>query len=197
MNLVNKMANHLALPSQNTSKKVSTRPKTAKHVRKHRLADGSIEAPRKRSKRSAGMEQRSIHDRDDAGKKGSADRKPAMAGKKKRTRKQLPSKPSDALIGLLYSNTIQDRMDQEALGPAPNTFGTKVKRKMLAALVASVPADVNKRLVFNDRKEVLKASCTFGPNKIKPTEEGRWLLKGMKTSLTHHQLLGTSWMVCL
>ena len=170
-NLINKMAGHLALPLQKPSKKVSTRWNAAKHGRKHRLADESIEASRKRSKRSAGIEQGSSQEKDDARKKESASRKPAKVGEEKRTRKQLKSKPSDALVDLLYSNTIQDRMDQQALGPAPNIFGTKVKRKMLATLVASVPADVNKRLVFNDRKEVLKASCTFGPNKIKPTEE--------------------------
>jgi hypothetical protein len=99
------------------------------------------------------------------------------------------------VASLFRSNPIRDRIDQGEHRPQPNLSGNTEKVQMLKELVASIPKDINKRVVTGDRKELLKASRSFGVNKMVGTTDGHWMMKGMKTSLRHHQLYGTSWMV--
>lgn len=109
---------------------------------------------------------------------------------------QQHGNPGQALFSLLYNDTIRDRLDQGDLGPTTQLSGAKEKTQMLKELVASVPEDVNKRLITNERTDLLKASRAFGHGRM-TGKDGKWLLKGMETSLIHHQLLGTQWMVRL
>lgn len=116
-----------------------------------------------------------------------------IAPGKGRARRKKTFDTGQHLLGLLYSDTIRDRISLGDIGQAPEISSTKSKAGMLSELVASVPDDVNKKLVTNDRAVLLKASKNFGVGRV-TGKEGKWLLKGMKTPLLHHQLLGTDWM---
>ncbi|KAI9848067.1 MAG: hypothetical protein M1837_001169 [Sclerophora amabilis] len=111
----------------------------------------------------------------------------------KRTSWQTTERVGDMLNGLLHDDAIQDRIAQGDLGEAPVILTKSRKDLQLKELMASVPKDMT-RLVTNDKQVLLRASRSFGHGRVK-AEGAKWRLKGMKSPLYHHQLLGAEFMV--
>ena len=136
-----------------------------------------------------------------AGSRPRASKKAAKATKGAKDAPEREPSPSRVsyndrkrVADLLCNNTITDRMNQGDFGKAPVIQETRRKDFMMAELIASVPENVNRREVGIDKKDLLQASKNFGAGKVKGIS-GKWLFKGMKTALYHHQLLGADFMV--
>ncbi|KAH0536030.1 hypothetical protein FGG08_007079 [Glutinoglossum americanum] len=105
---------------------------------------------------------------------------PKKGSKKKTTNvaNGLGDTGEDLLHSLFFTDAIAQRQAQGDFGEAP-VIGEKLhKDRMLKELMASVPKE-HKRLVTNDKMQVLKASKNFGYGAVKAFE-GKWLLRGMK-----------------
>ncbi|KAI9790308.1 MAG: hypothetical protein M1833_001967 [Piccolia ochrophora] len=124
--------------------------------------------------------------------------KPRRVGRKKKVPKPLTQdqreEASAKFMNLVYANAIEDRAAFGDIGEAPKIREHKNKARMLTELLESIPSDINKRQVTSDKKDLLQASKNFGHGMVKGVN-GMWLLKGMKSTLYHHQLLGADWMV--
>jgi SNF2 family DNA or RNA helicase len=68
------------------------------------------------------------------------------------------------------------------------------KRGQLEALIASIPDDYDVHKKKTDKSALKRASMRFG-FKMVTAVNGKWMLKGMKNALYHHQLLAADWMV--
>ena len=115
----------------------------------------------------------------------------------KRKQRQIPRKGKAALelfSDLVNSNPIRERQAQGSDGAELALATTGSKNRILGDLLVSLPEDVNKRQMAIDKKDILRASRSFGANKVRVVN-GRWKPVGMKSGLFHHQLLGTNFMV--
>jgi hypothetical protein len=93
---------------------------------------------------------------------------------------------------LPYDIVGQARRNREQ-GPQPG-FGTKNKQKALADLIASMPAD-QQDLHVGERNRLHAATKKFnGHGAMRPDGASKWKLRGMKSSLHHFQVIGTSQM---
>lgn len=112
-------------------------------------------------------------------------------------KKAKPAKytgPSMTDIGSLFTSNVftdqegnQDRSDQP-------TFDKGRKDQALKQLIASVPLE-HQKSARADRKVLLAATKDFtGHGSCKPDNDGKWLVRGMKTSLKSYQLLGSAFM---
>lgn len=116
---------------------------------------------------------------------------------KKRSKKPIERRlNSNHSFGL--SNIIADAQAAEAIGESQPTFDInevgKRKNAALRALVDNVPTE-SKRIAQTDRVILDKAIKDFtGLGTVKPHEGGKWLVNGMQTSLTPHQVIGTAFM---
>lgn len=93
---------------------------------------------------------------------------------------------------LLTSNVFHDadaNADQDALPVSTETN----KAKALAALVASVPL-ADRREAASEKEHIKRATITLGKYKVKPDGNGEWAMKGMISSLRHHQVQGAAFM---
>ncbi|KAI9852139.1 MAG: hypothetical protein M1838_001763 [Thelocarpon superellum] len=108
---------------------------------------------------------------------------------------ERPNAKKDMLMNLLANDPIRDRLQMGDLPPEVDHTNSTKKGSILNDLIASVPADVNKRQVTNRRSELWRATKCFGNAKVHATPEGRWRVAGLKTPLMHHQLLGAQWML--
>jgi SNF2 family DNA or RNA helicase len=97
------------------------------------------------------------------------------------------------LTSLIRSDAIEERMEQGHVEEGPD-IRTKNKANQLKELLSSIPKDYSANKARNEKKELHEASKAFGHGKVKVIN-GKWLLKGMKTPLYHHQLLAADWMV--
>lgn len=68
------------------------------------------------------------------------------------------------------------------------------KQTQLQRLFANIPDGSSENTARCDKKKLQEASKSFGYAKVKAVD-GKWLVKGMKSTLYHHQLLGAQWMV--
>ncbi|KAI9765896.1 MAG: hypothetical protein M1840_007037 [Geoglossum simile] len=186
-----------AISQSRSSQKQKRRPpraKTAKEVHSRKAAKGSkaIKAG-KSPKASPGILGGKVT------KSGAKPSKTAKASKKASRHKStdcrggLGDGGEDLLHSLFFTDAIALRQAQKDYGEAPVIEEKSHKDRMLKELMASIPKD-HKRLVTNDKTQVLKASKNFGYGRVKACE-GKWLLKGMISPLYHHQLLGADWMV--
>ena len=100
------------------------------------------------------------------------------------------------LEDLMNNDPIADRLQDPvfATGPAPEITGKQVKTTQLQRLIANIPEESNVRTARDDKLKLRLASQSFGYAKVKAVD-GKWLIKGMKSTLYHHQLLGAQWMV--
>ncbi|KAI9877522.1 MAG: hypothetical protein M1830_003663 [Pleopsidium flavum] len=186
-------------PKKKARKKRTALPKTAKeaHEKNRNKATPSkvMKTPKTNSKAKATK-----------GGKGSktapaskATKEPSKPAEKKAVPKRAAGgygtsgDSSELLMNLLHNDAIAVRVAQGDLGDAPVIGEKKSKARMLKELIASVPAE-HSRHVTNDKKDLLQASKNFGYGKVK-AEEGKWGLKGMRSPLYHHQLLGADFMV--
>ncbi|GAQ09582.1 hypothetical protein ALT_6903 [Aspergillus lentulus] len=95
------------------------------------------------------------------------------------------------LDGFLNSDVIADAQANAGL-PAIPISNSKNKQNVLTELVASIPS-ADQKQAKSDKQAVLEATTKFR-NKARPDGKGGWRIKGMKTSLFHHQLLGVAFM---
>ncbi|RDL39913.1 uncharacterized protein BP5553_04253 [Venustampulla echinocandica] len=101
------------------------------------------------------------------------------------------------LENLMANNPIEDRINNPIfdVGPEPEiTDGKMKKATQFQRLFANIPNGGCQRTVRNEKKKLQLASRSFGYAKVRAVD-GKWLVKGMKSTLYHHQLLGAHWML--
>ncbi|KAL3423956.1 SNF2 superfamily protein [Phlyctema vagabunda] len=119
----------------------------------------------------------------------------AKAGVPKLTRSMMREENDTArkmLADLLHNDAIADRV-RNGYDPEPK-ITANTKKSQLDQLIASVPKNMDLRRKGQDKQEILRASKSFGYAKVKAVD-GKWLPKGMLSSLYHHQLLGATFML--
>jgi hypothetical protein len=100
------------------------------------------------------------------------------------------------LEDLMNNDPINDRLTNPVfkIGAEPSMPGKHVKNTQFSMLFANIPEGSSRKTALNDKKQLQEASKSFGYAKVK-AQDGKWLIKGMKSTLYHHQLLGAQWMV--
>ncbi|TGO53614.1 hypothetical protein BCON_0120g00110 [Botryotinia convoluta] len=100
------------------------------------------------------------------------------------------------LDDLMNCDAIGDRLQDPIFNcsPEPELGGTRNKATQLQQLLANIPEGSSKTKGKSDKAKLLQASRSFGYAQVKAVD-GKWLVKGMKSTLYHHQLLGAQWMV--
>ncbi|OCL08694.1 hypothetical protein AOQ84DRAFT_35896 [Glonium stellatum] len=128
------------------------------------------------------------------GRKGKNVSKAEEAGKKGRGKAKGPQGPSLTDVGSLFtSNVFRDAAGHEN-GLDQPTFDKTTKADALKQLIASVPEEFQKT-ARKDKAALLAATRDFsGQGSVKADGKGGWLVKGMKSSLNHYQLLGSAFM---
>ncbi|OCK77547.1 hypothetical protein K432DRAFT_358416 [Lepidopterella palustris CBS 459.81] len=97
-------------------------------------------------------------------------------------------------VGSLFtSNVFRDQDESENL-PAQPKFDATRKEDALKQLIASVPLE-HQKSSRTDKNVLLAATKDFtGQGACRADGNGRWLVRGMKSSLEHYQLLGSAFM---
>ncbi|KAI9649741.1 hypothetical protein NHQ30_002322 [Ciborinia camelliae] len=100
------------------------------------------------------------------------------------------------LDDLMNCDPVGDRLQDPIfnVGPEPEIGKTRTKSSQLQQLFANIPEGSSKTKGKSDKAKLLQASRSFGYAQVKAVN-GKWLVKGMKSTLYHHQLLGAQWMV--
>ncbi|PMD36328.1 hypothetical protein L207DRAFT_435119 [Hyaloscypha variabilis F] len=104
------------------------------------------------------------------------------------------------LEDLMTNDPISDRLQNPIFNVEPEAPmpGQHRKESQFQMLFANIPtgdgSKANAKDVNNDKKALKEASRSFGYAQVKALD-GKWLIKGMKSTLYHHQLLGAQWMV--
>jgi hypothetical protein len=100
------------------------------------------------------------------------------------------------LEDLMNNDPINDRLNNPVfkVGAEPSMPGKHAKATQFSMLFANIPEGSSRKTALNDKKQLQEASKSFGYAKVK-AQDGKWLIKGMKSTLYHHQLLGAQWMV--
>ncbi|KAK0112612.1 hypothetical protein ONS95_014355 [Cadophora gregata] len=103
------------------------------------------------------------------------------------------------LEDLMNNDPISDRLQNPIFNrPAEETIsGHKTKATQFQLLFANIPEPedaLTRGAVRSDKAKLRDASKSFGYAKCKAVD-GKWLIKGMNSTLYHHQLLGAQWMV--
>lgn len=94
---------------------------------------------------------------------------------------------------LRHSNPIEARM---ALGDMPeeSQIVASTKKNQFKQIMQNLPKHVTKRSIRGDKKKLDEATRSFGHGKC-VARNGKWQIKGMKTTLYSHQVIGASWML--
>lgn len=126
-----------------------------------------------------------------ARKKSSKTKEKAKAKSREINRPDMTS--TQNILGTA-TNVFRDTEANAGLGDQP-TFGNTTRRAdALKQLIASVPAE-NRKIAATDRRFLDEACKAFdGTGACKAGPDGNWLVKGMRTSLKHYQVLGTAFM---
>ncbi|KAI9928382.1 hypothetical protein MW887_002421 [Aspergillus wentii] len=112
------------------------------------------------------------------------------AGGKGNRKKQKTTGQDVYLDGLFAHGIVEDAAANASLPAIPSLAGRN-KDKALAELIASIPnADQD---VKDDKNKVLAATRRF-THSAKSDDQGGWKIKGLRTTLYHHQLLGAAFM---
>jgi hypothetical protein len=104
------------------------------------------------------------------------------------------------LEDLMTNDPISDRLQNPIFNVEPEAPmpGQHRKESQFQMLFANIPtgdgSKANAKDVNNDKKALKEASRSFGYAQVKALD-GKWLIKGMKSTLYHYQLLGAQWMV--
>lgn len=97
------------------------------------------------------------------------------------------------LASLTNSNVFKDTENREDAADQP-TFTSGNKVKALKELVASLPQEYQSK-DHSDDKCLMQATREFNGHKSCCSDQkGGWIVKGMKSSLTHYQVLGSAFM---
>ncbi|KAI5919814.1 P-loop containing nucleoside triphosphate hydrolase protein [Camillea tinctor] len=115
------------------------------------------------------------------------------SSKKTQKRQKLSKQSSEAMFNSLQHNNIEARI---ALGHIPEAekITAKTKTSQLEQIMNQVPQDASKRAIASDKNKLIKASRSFGYGNC-VAKDGKWLVKGMKTALYDHQVIGSSRML--
>ena len=111
------------------------------------------------------------------------------ATQKKKAKKAKSGRLTD-IASLLMNNYYEDanrNLNRPDLAVVTHTR----KDKALKALLAGVPLD-DRGSARGDKTNILEATMTLG--NVRADGNGQWKLKGMKSSLLHHQIQGAAWM---
>lgn len=97
---------------------------------------------------------------------------------------------------LMNNDPITERLQNPIfdVGPEPEMRGQHTKSTQLQRLLANIPEGSNTKEAKSDKVKLQQASRSFGYAKVKAVD-GKWLIKGMKSTLYHYQLLGAQWMI--
>jgi SNF2 family DNA or RNA helicase len=102
------------------------------------------------------------------------------------------------LDNLMRHDAIEERLNDPAFKvshePQIENQGKGRKETQLQKLYANIPEHSNMQDAKSDKAKLAKASRSFGYAQVKAVD-GKWLVKGMHSTLYHHQLLGAQWMV--
>jgi hypothetical protein len=147
--------------------------------------------------------------------KGKATKKTSKAGKKRGTVKNGESLLRSGqyrrydgmdevgqmmLEDMMSNDPISDRLQNPIFNVEPEAPmpGQHRKETQFQKLFANIPngdgSKDNAKSVNNDKKMLKEASRSFGYAQVK-AQDGKWMIKGMRSTLYHHQLLGAQWMV--
>jgi hypothetical protein len=105
----------------------------------------------------------------------------------------------DDIGQMILDDLMHDPISDRLLNPifevdAEPTIVGGNKETQLQKLYANIPEGSSTAQARSDRQNLKAASKSFGYAKVK-ARDGKWLVKGMKSTLYHHQLLGAQWMV--
>jgi hypothetical protein len=104
------------------------------------------------------------------------------------------------LENLMTNDPISDRLENPIFNVEPEAAmpGQHRKDSQFQMLFANIPtgdgSKANKKSIKNDKKALRDASRSFGYAKVK-AQDGKWVVKGMTSTIYHHQLLGAQWML--
>ena len=126
------------------------------------------------------------------GKKSCDDAQSQQPKTKRMTRVQMQrqsnlftSNPFDSTNVFAAAQTNAGRAEQPS-------FTSKNKEIAMKELIASIP-EQSRSTAKVDSKQLQEASKTFG-NAMCKAADGEWLIKGMRSKMTHYQMLGSSFM---
>lgn len=122
-------------------------------------------------------------------------KKVAAKGSRKSAKdKRLTENALKQVSSLFTSNVFQQQASADAM-EQPTFTTTRRKHDALKELIASVPLG-DRKIARSDMNVLLAATKDFnGRGSVKPHgSNGGWMVKGMKTTLRPHQVLGTSFM---
>jgi hypothetical protein len=127
--------------------------------------------------------------------------KPSRSSQKGRRKRQDAALATASTVGvndlftnLMGSNTIEDWSTLPRVDPAPSVPGRQRKDAAYKQLRQNIPQTANRRITATEYKDIVQASKSFGVHKV-IAKDSMWQLKGLKTLLYHHQLLGAAFMV--
>lgn len=93
---------------------------------------------------------------------------------------------------LFNSDIFRDVATNRGLDSLPGFDSTK-KDEAMKELLASLPSEIQSN-AKTDKDQILRATKSFGPNRCRATGSGQWKIAGMRSELTHYQMLGTAFM---
>ncbi|KAJ5690017.1 hypothetical protein N7462_004409 [Penicillium macrosclerotiorum] len=117
-------------------------------------------------------------------------------GRRKRKSKPQATKLTESELKSIFNptSTIKSAQTSASMQEIPS-FTQKDKSKALKELVASIPSLSKEEMVQtrSDKQNILNAIRQFD---FKPRSDGKgaWKVKGLNTSLHHHQVLAVGWM---
>lgn len=97
---------------------------------------------------------------------------------------------------LMNNDPIAERLQNPIFDvePEPEIHGKHQKSTQLQRLLANIPEGSSTKQARSDKAKLLQASRSFGYAQVGAVA-GKWLIKGMRSTLYHHQLLGAQWMI--
>jgi len=99
------------------------------------------------------------------------------------------------LSDLIENDPISDRVRNPVFDTSSEPqMEEKIKGTQLQRLFANIPEGSSENTARSDKRKLQEASKSFGFAKVK-ARDGKWLVKGMKSTLYHHQLIGAQWML--
>ncbi|KAI0593647.1 P-loop containing nucleoside triphosphate hydrolase protein [Biscogniauxia sp. FL1348] len=114
-------------------------------------------------------------------------------GIKKQKRQKEANQSIGAMLNSLQNNPVEARIARGHI-PEAEQITAKTKTSQLEQILNQVPENISKRTVASDKKKLIEASRSFGYGNC-VAQDGKWLIKGMKTSLHAHQVIASSWML--
>ncbi|KAK4939054.1 hypothetical protein LTR10_020628 [Elasticomyces elasticus] len=180
-----------ALPEKQTKKRAGPKPKNRINAQELREAmsagiDAGYASGRKGKRKAPATNEDDQPRKRRQTKAGAAKPGPkGPRGKKAPNLSNIRSLGSTNVIGAAQANESRPDMP---------TFTSKDKAKALKELIASIPS-AEQGSHDGERKAILEATKKFsGRGSVRSDGRGGWKLKGMESSLYHHQLLGAAFL---